>query len=184
MPDAVPPQVALHLGVTAGVVVLVAEPPEHLGSGMPLLGWRGLVVDQDLIDDRVERPEDRRGSVVGPGIGSGLGIGEYLPDLPPGVVKGARDLADGHAIASCASNRSVIVHRKHILTSVKDRMSRKTSSLSGGGYGGSLLGAQNAPGWVPFRRSFPAPAEAEVVRVRQLVEGDRRPRVRPGPPAL
>ena len=73
MSDSVPPQVALHLGVTAGVAVLVAEPPEHLGGGMPLLGRRGLVVDQDLIDDRVERPEDRRGSVVGPGIGAGLG---------------------------------------------------------------------------------------------------------------
>jgi hypothetical protein len=114
MSDSVPPEVALHLGVTAGVVVLIAEPPEHLGSGMPLFGRRGLVVDQDLIDERVERPEDRRGSVVGPGIGAGLGIGEDLPDLPPGVVKGARDLADGHAIASGASNRSVVVHRKRV----------------------------------------------------------------------
>ena len=139
MSDSVPPQVALHLGVTAGVVVLVAEAPEHLGGGMPLLGRRGLVVDQDLVDDRVERPQDRGGSVVGPGIGAGLGLGEDLPDLPPGVMKGAHDLADGHAIASGASNRSVIVHRKHILTSVKDRVSRKTSSLNGGGYGGSLL---------------------------------------------
>src|SRR3954469_25018338 len=96
---------------------------------MPLFGWRGLVVDQDPIDDRVERPEDRRGSVVGAGIGAGLGVCEDLADLPPGVMKGARDLADGHAIASCASNRSVVVHRKHILTSVRDRVSRKTSSL-------------------------------------------------------
>lgn len=38
----------------------------------------------------------------------------------------ARDLADGHAIASGAANRTVIVHRKHILTSAKDWVSRKT----------------------------------------------------------
>jgi hypothetical protein len=54
-------------------------------------------------------------------------------------MKSVRDLADGHAIASGASNCSVIVHRKHILTSVRDRVSRKTSSLNGDGYGGSLL---------------------------------------------
>ncbi len=45
-----PPQVALHLGVPASVVMLVAESPIHLGGGMPLFGRRGLVVDQDLID--------------------------------------------------------------------------------------------------------------------------------------
>jgi hypothetical protein len=71
------------------------------------------------------------------------------------VMKRARDLADGHAIASSAANCSVIVHRKHILTSVRDRVSRKTSSLNGGGYGGSLLCAHFAPGWVPFTRSVP-----------------------------
>src|SRR6476659_1634644 len=79
-------------------------------------------------------------------------------------MKGARDLADGHAIASGASNPSVIVHRKHILTSVKRRVSRKTSRLKGGGYGGSLLRAQNAPGWVPIRRSFPYTSTADLPR--------------------
>jgi transposase len=56
-------------------------------------------------------------------------------------------------------------------------VSRKTSSLSGGGYGGSLLGAQNAPGWVPFRRSFPTntgtfEAYVEEVLVPELKPGD------------
>ncbi len=36
-------------------------------------------------------------------------------------------------------------------------MSSKTSSLNGGGYGGSLLRAHFAPGWAPFTRSFPDP---------------------------
>src|SRR5271166_4668541 len=47
-------------------------------------------------------------------------------------------------------NRSVIVHLTLILTSVGDWVSRKTSSLNGGGYGGSLLRAHFAPEWVPF----------------------------------
>lgn len=38
MTDPFPPQVALHLGVPAGVAVLVAESSEHLGGGMPLFG--------------------------------------------------------------------------------------------------------------------------------------------------
>ena len=113
----------MHLGVAAGVTVLVVESPKDLGGGMPLLGGRRLVVDQDLIDDRVERPQDGGGSLVGPGVGTGLGLGQDPTDLPPGVMKGARDLSDGHAIASGASNRSVIVHRKHILTSARDRVS-------------------------------------------------------------
>src|SRR5262249_22656468 len=128
MSDPVPPHVALHLGVTAGVAVLVAESPEYLGGGMPLLRRRGLVVAEDPVDDRVERPQDRGGRVGDRGVGTGFGLGKAPPDLPPGVMKGARDLADGHAITSGASNRSVIVHRKHILTSVRDRASQKTSS--------------------------------------------------------
>src|SRR5512135_2242568 len=149
------PQIALNLAVTAGIAVLIAETTEHLHGGVPLLGRSVLIVGQDLVDDRPERPQDRGGSLVGPGVGIRLGLCEDLANLPPGVMKGARDLADGHAIASGAANCSVIVHRKHILTSERDRVSRKTSSLNGGGYGGSLLGAHFAPGWVPFTRSFP-----------------------------
>ena len=36
-------QIALHLAITAGVAVLVAEAAEHLHGGVPLLG-RGLLV--------------------------------------------------------------------------------------------------------------------------------------------
>lgn len=90
MTDPFPPQVALHLGVPAGVAVLVAESSEHLGGGMPLFGRRGQVIDQDLVDDCVERPENRGGSVFGLGVGTGLGLGENLTNLRPGVMKGAR----------------------------------------------------------------------------------------------
>src|SRR3954447_3565154 len=100
MSDSVPPQVALHLAVTTGIAMLVAEAAEHLHGGVPLLGRGVLVVGQDLVDDRMERPQDWCGPVVGPCVGMGLGLGEDLADLPPGVMKGARDLSDGHAIAS------------------------------------------------------------------------------------
>src|SRR5512146_3344138 len=57
-------------------------------------------------------------------------------------MKDARDRSDGHAIASGAANCSVIVHRKHILTSERDwvpgRHQPKRRRLR----------------WVPFRRSF------------------------------
>ena len=42
--------VALYLGIPAAVAVLVAEPSEELGGGVPLLGRGGLVVDEDLVD--------------------------------------------------------------------------------------------------------------------------------------
>ena len=72
MPASVLPQIALHLGVPAAVVVLVAESPEELGGGVPLLGRGGLVVDQDLVDDRLDRPQQRSESIP---ASSGRGLG-------------------------------------------------------------------------------------------------------------
>src|SRR3954462_13709350 len=142
MSSPVTPQVALHLAVTAGIALLVAEAAEHLHGGVPLLGRGVLVVGQDLVDDRVEWPQDRCGPVVGPCVGMGLGFGEDLTNLPPGMMKRARDLADGHAIASGAANCSVIVHRKHILTSERDRCP------------GRHQPKRRRLRWVPFTRSF------------------------------
>ena len=67
-------QIALDLGVTAGVAVLVAEATEDLHGGVPLLGRGVLVVGQDLVDERLERPQDRGGSLAGPGVGIRLGL--------------------------------------------------------------------------------------------------------------
>src|SRR5512143_703670 len=131
MSHPVSPEITLQLAVTAGITVLVAEAAEHLHGSVPLLGRGVLVVGQDLVDDRPERPQDRGGSLVSPGVGSRLGLGEDLTNLPPGVMKRARDLADGHAIASGAANRSVIVHRKHILTSERDSVPWQTPAYSG-----------------------------------------------------
>ncbi len=57
--------VALHLGIPAAVAVLVAEPSEELGGGVPLLGRGGLVVDEDLVDDRLDRPQQRGEPIPG-----------------------------------------------------------------------------------------------------------------------
>ena len=46
--------IALDLGIAAAVVVLVAEAPVDLRGGVPLLGRGGLVIDEDLVDDRPE----------------------------------------------------------------------------------------------------------------------------------
>jgi hypothetical protein len=129
MSSAVSPDIALDLAVTAEIALLALEAAAHLHGGVPLLGRGLLVVGEDLVDDRLERPQNRGGPRLAPGVGSRLGLGENPPNLLPRVMKRARDSADGQAIASGTSNRSVIVHRKHILTSVGDRVSRKTSSL-------------------------------------------------------
>jgi hypothetical protein len=44
-------------GVGARVSVLVLEPAEHLGGGVPLLGRCVAIVAEDLVDDRGEWPE-------------------------------------------------------------------------------------------------------------------------------
>ena len=56
LPASVLAQIALHLSIPASVAVFVAEAPEDLGGGVPLLGRGVFVVDEDLVDDRLERP--------------------------------------------------------------------------------------------------------------------------------
>ncbi|SIO60495.1 hypothetical protein SAMN05444166_6414 [Singulisphaera sp. GP187] len=75
-------------------------------------------------------------------------------------------LPDGHAIALLASNCSVVVHRKHILTSA-NWVPRKTSSLNEGGYGRSLLGAQFHPS--PPTSSQPGSESAPSVSIGYCV---------------
>ena len=57
--------VALYLGIPAAVAVLVAEPSEELGGGVPLLGRGGLVVDEDLVDHLLDRPQQRGEPIPG-----------------------------------------------------------------------------------------------------------------------
>jgi hypothetical protein len=49
--------VASDRGVGAEIAVLVLEPAEELGGGVPLLGGCVALVAEDLVDDRGEGPE-------------------------------------------------------------------------------------------------------------------------------
>ena len=80
MPWAVRSHIALHLGVPAAVALLVTETPEHLGSGMPLLGRGVFVIDKDLVDDRLKRSQKRSESIPGQGLGMGVRMRESMPN--------------------------------------------------------------------------------------------------------
>ena len=79
--------VALDLAVAAAVAVFVLEATKDLHGGVALLGRRLLVVGQDLVDDRLEGPED------------GSGLGSWCADRA-GARHGSR-----HAGRSCVSVR-------------------------------------------------------------------------------
>jgi hypothetical protein len=106
---------ALHLAVAAAVSLLVPEAAIKLRGGVPLLGRRILVVGEDLVDDRVKRPQHGGGSVSGLWSGLGLRIPEDIPDRVARMIEVARDLPNGHAIAPHSPNSTVVVHRKHVL---------------------------------------------------------------------
>ena len=115
MPRPVLAHVALHLDIHAAVAVLVADPPEHLSGGVPLLGRSGLVVDQDLIDDRLKRPELGGRPVPGQGLGMGFRMRQGMADGLSRVSELSGDLPDGHAIASSPPDRAIIIHGNHVL---------------------------------------------------------------------
>ena len=115
MPASMLTQIPLHLGITAAVVMFVAEAPEELCGGVPLLGRGGFVVDEDLVDDRLDRPQQRSESIPRRRARIGLGLFENLANGVARMSEFAGDLADGLAIAPRPPNGSVIVHRKHVL---------------------------------------------------------------------
>jgi hypothetical protein len=57
--------VTSHLGIPAKIAVLVTEASEGLGGGVTLLERGGLVVDEDLVDDRLDRPQERSEPIPG-----------------------------------------------------------------------------------------------------------------------
>jgi len=96
--------------------VLVADPPKDLRGGVPLLGRGGLVVGEDLVDDRLERSELGSRSVPGQGLGMGLDMLKRVPDGSSRVSELAGDLSDGLTIASRPTNRSIVIHGNHVLS--------------------------------------------------------------------
>ena len=115
MPPTMLADVALNLGVAAEVTLLVTEAAVDLGGGVSLLGRGVFVVEEDLLDQRLERPQPGSGSVSGQRLGMGVRMREGMPDGPSGVTKLPGDLPNGHAIAISPSNRAIVVHGNHIL---------------------------------------------------------------------
>ena len=95
--------------------VVVAETAEELGGSVPLLGRRGLIIDQDLVDDLLDRSQERSESVPGRRQGIRLGLLEDFPDGVSLMLEFYRDLTYGLAITSRPLNGSVVIHRKHVL---------------------------------------------------------------------
>jgi len=115
VPGPMLPHVALHLSVPTAVVMFVTEAAEDLGRSVPLLGRGVLVVNQDLVDDRLNRSQKRSESIPGWREGVRLSLLENLADSDSRMLEFAGDLADGLTIAPRPSNSSVVVHRKHVL---------------------------------------------------------------------
>jgi hypothetical protein len=98
--------------VAAGVVVFVAQTPENLGNRVPLLARRLLVGADDGVDDGFEGIDDGRHRP--PLIRLGLRLTEDLPNLPPGMVKLAGQLANAQLVnAMRLSDARVLVHLDH-----------------------------------------------------------------------
>jgi hypothetical protein len=139
VPRSVLPHIALHLGVLAAVVVFVAEAPKDLGGGVPLLGRGGFVVEEDLVDDRLERPQLGGRTVSGQRLGMWLSMLEGMTNGFSGVSESSSDLSDGHAIASRPPNRAIIVHGNHVLCLRVGECPCRNVHHNEGGWGGSRL---------------------------------------------
>ena len=108
-------QIALHLAVASGIAVLVAETTERLHGGVALLGGSVIVIDQNLVDDRLERAENLGRPIPGLGCWIGFRMLQDMPDRGVREIVITGDLADGLAIPTRPPNGAIIVHRKHLL---------------------------------------------------------------------
>ena len=114
---ALAPEVVADALVAAGVAVFVAQPAGDLGDRVALLAWCGFVGADDLVDDRLERVDDR-GQRSAP-VGLGLGLGEDIADLAPRVMKPAGQFADAHLVHEVGpADACVLVHLDHPLPPV------------------------------------------------------------------
>src|SRR5208337_91051 len=101
------------------------------------LGGRLLVIEQELVDDRLEGPQDGSGSLPLAGNGIGLRMLQDLPDRVSRVFKFEGDSLDGHPIPMSPPNGTAIVHRKHSLDLRASELLRAgvltvTKALTGG----------------------------------------------------
>jgi len=108
-----PSNIAADRVVTAGVVVFLAQAAMDLSGGVALLAGGLFIGQEDGVDDRLEGSQDGSARGFGACVGTWLGLLENLADLASGVMEGARDLANAHAIAKGTPDLAVVVHRKH-----------------------------------------------------------------------
>ncbi len=81
------------------------------------------------------------GADGGPGarVRPGLGGDQGVADAASRDVEGAGDLPDGHAIAVRRAIFGVVIHRTHVLTSVRAGDPEGNPAYGSGGYGGPEL---------------------------------------------
>ena len=110
VPRPVLSHVALHLGISTRVAVLVAKTTEELRGRVPLLGRCVVIGAEDLVDEGLEGSQLGGGPVPGQGLGMGFGLHQGMPDGFSRVTEVAGDLSDGQAITPGPPNRSIIIH--------------------------------------------------------------------------
>src|SRR5262245_9504519 len=106
-------EVSLDRVVAAGVAVFGDESPVDLTGGVPLLGWRGEILRQDVIDNVSDGIEDSRWSRLVERVGFGLGIGQRFENGLGRVTEPTRNGADGLTVTPGLSDLCEVVHREH-----------------------------------------------------------------------
>src|SRR5262249_24077091 len=142
---------------------------------VPLLARGVLVGGQDGVDDAVEGTQHRGRWGPSARVLLGLGLGQDLADLAPGVAEGAGDLANAHAVAEGAANPAVVVHRQHpclrsLVPGARGLLERMRLGWV------HFTRRSRAHGWVPFARRLPealgalvAPAALSCSAIATLV---------------
>jgi hypothetical protein len=98
--------------IAAAVALLVTQAAKNLGGRVSLLGRRLLIGLQDVVDNRLERIDDRRHDA--PRVRLGFGQGENLADLAARVMKLPRQLANAQLVDPMGlANTCIFVHRDH-----------------------------------------------------------------------
>ena len=116
MPRAALAHITLDLSIAAAVVVFVTKPPADLSCSVALLARGGLVVGQDLVNDRVKRPKPGSEPVPGQRLWVRFCMCESMPNDSARVSELPGDLSNGHTIAMSPPNCSVVIHGYHVLS--------------------------------------------------------------------
>ena len=106
-------QVPLDGQITARVVVVRNESPEDLRGGVALLGWRGPIVRENVVNDTSYGIEDGGGARLGECVGLGLRVAQRLENGCGRVTETLGQFANGRAIPTGLPDLSKIVHREH-----------------------------------------------------------------------